>query len=118
MEENNNEDLSSLFGGNTTAIDIFKKLLDPDNIVIKTQTDMDKIRVLLKIKWIAEIKKSINKEKPVMEIFQDEIIPYYLSLMCSLNRQSRTEIINGLKNMNERYIEKEQGLNNLFGGKK
>jgi hypothetical protein len=108
------EGLINLFGSNTTAVDILREMIDPKNIVIKSEVNMEKIRVLLKIKWFSEIKKDSNKNKPVMEIFQDQIIPYYLSLMCSLNRQSRKEVIDAIKDINDKFISNEpKGISNL-----
>jgi hypothetical protein len=113
------EDLSSLFGGgNNSAISILKDLLDQDNIVIKSQVTMKQIRSLLRVKWESERQKPENKTKRPIQIIQDEIVPYYLALKCSYLRKSRSELLDALKQLNEKFIEKEQGmLPGVNGGK-
>jgi len=113
---NGEEDLSSIFGSNTSAIDIMKDMLRQDNIFIKSQVNLKQMRSMCKIAWLAELRKPENKEKNKMVLFQEKIFPLYLALKCSLNRQSRTEILDALKTMNPKFIESEGNLLNMFNG--
>jgi hypothetical protein len=111
-------DLSSLFGGSGSPIDILSKLLEQDNIYIKSQQNMKQIKIICKTRWLAEIKKEENKDKTGMQILDEKIIPLYLMLMCSYKRRSRTEIIDAIKNLNDKLMPQTEGvIPSMMGGK-
>lgn len=101
-----------LFGGDSnTAIDVLSNLLNKEDIELKSDLTMQQVKVLLQIKWFKEISKKENLDKSPMEILQEFIIPYFLALMCSVERKSRKEVIEAIKDMNEKFMQPESILN-------
>ena len=79
---------------------------------------MKQIKLLCNIKWKAELKNPENKNKYPIQIFDEKIMPYYMELKCSYKRKARLEIIDAIKNINDKYLNKEVGvMSSIMGGK-
>lgn len=97
--------LDSLSGGEQpTPIDVLLELLNTENIELKTDLNMTQIKVLFQAKWFTDLLKEENKDKDPYEIFQDCLI-YFMQLMTSLKRQRAKEIIEGIKDMREKFMD-------------
>lgn len=93
-------------GGQKSPIDVLNTLLDSVDIELKTDLSLDQIKVLVIVRWFSELSKEENKEKNPYTIL-DDVLLYYLKLMCSLDRKSRTEIIEGIKDLKKEFFEIE-----------
>lgn len=104
-----------LMGDDTSnPVDVLKSLLEKDNIELKTQLSMSKIKVLTQLKWFSVIE---NSENVSLDTQLSEVIEYYLALLVSLKRKSREETIKGLSEMREALLQEDLALRQI-GGKK
>ena len=111
------ESLSSLFGNNESAITILQKLLESDDVELKTDINNKAIWTLARVKWYSERQKKENINKSGMEILSDIVIPYILKLKISNNRKSRTEIVQAITNLNKDLGNKGSSLIDEFSKK-
>lgn len=98
----------------SNPVDVLKSLLEKDNIELKTQLSMSKIKVLTQLKWFSVIE---NSENVSLDTQLSEVIEYYLALLVSLKRKSREETIKGLSEMREALLQEDLALRQI-GGKK
>lgn len=97
LDDKTGNPLENLFGGNkSNQIDALLELITTNNIEIKTDLNITQIRILTQVKYYKLLEE--YPEKSSMEILS-EVVEYYLTLMCSLKRKSRQEVIDGLKQM-------------------
>lgn len=85
-----------------SSVDVLNNLTMPEFINMKTDLQMKAIRKLLEVKYFELRLKGIAD----VEIL-GELMEYYKELMVSYNRSGRKEIITGIANMRDRYVEEE-----------
>lgn len=90
-----------------SPIDVLVKMLDPEDVIMKTDVNMTQIKICCHLKYLAELEKDENKFKTGLEIFLDEVIPYFFMLMVSLKRKSREESIKGISEMKEKFMDQQ-----------
>lgn len=106
-----------LMTGNNDSnpVKVLEKLLDPNNVEMITDLNITQIQVLCQLKWFISANRLENKGKD-LELL-DEILTYYLTLMVSVGRKSREEIIKGISEMKEALFQQESLLNNIRSNK-
>lgn len=92
-----------------SPIDALLKLLEVDDINIKTSLEMPHIRFLMKNRWLYLVKTYPDKEVPEL---MDMLMQYYKELMPSYKGVSRQQIVEGIKEMKSQLL--EGGLQELF----
>lgn len=97
-------------GGNPSVVDILKRLLSDKDIELKTHLEIEQIQVLTQMTWF--ILNEIEPKKDPM-LLQLETIHEYLKLMTSLNRKSRTEIVDAVSNMKKPEFKDSPIINDL-----
>lgn len=95
-------------GGEDSPFKILNSLLDKKNIELKTQLNIEQIRVLTILKWY-QLNAKYPDNEPI-EILNDTM-EYYLQLKTSLNRKGRQEIIKGITEVNKTLLEERNILN-------
>ena len=87
-----------------SSVDVLDSLLNTENIDMKTDLDLGKIKVLCQLKWFSLLKNPFNKTKTAMDLL-DETLEYYKVLMCSLDKNRVNDIIKGISDMKQQFIE-------------
>jgi len=91
-----------------TPIDILQSLISSDDIDMKTDLNINQIKILCKIKWVTlneiESRKPFDQRRDPYELFS-EVIEYFKALMCSNRRLGRKEIIDAIKEMKRELLE-------------
>lgn len=88
-------------------VEVLNKLLDLDQIDIKTDLNIKQIGILCKLRWF-KLVLNPKDDRDSMEKFED-VLEYFKVLMCSNRRKSRTEIIEAVS----KIAEEEEPLRNL-----
>lgn len=101
------------FGGSPSIVDVLKKLLNSKDIEMKTDLEMEQIQVLIQMKWFTLC--YLNPEKEPFEVLL-MTMDYYLQLMTSYNRKSRTEIVTAISNMKKPDFKDSPIINDLNKG--
>lgn len=98
-----------LFGGKEDSpIDVLNKLLDPENIAMKSDFTLTQIGELVKIRYHVNLEKGMEG----VDAFADAI-DYYMQLKVSKGREGRKEIIEGIKEMKEAFLMQEPVIKQL-----
>lgn len=112
---------SMMTGGDTdNAVSVLKQLLDKENIEMKTDLNINQIRVLTQLKLLHLLKEKdpvTQKDRYTAKEALEKTIEHYLMLMVSLRRQSWTQITDAVKSMRPEYAD-QNVLGAAFGGKK
>lgn len=87
-----------------TSIDVLMKLLDQLDIESKTELEMPQIKLLTKAKWFALRSLPDNKNKTAEELLL-ETLEYYMTLKVSYKRKRSGEIIKGLSEMKDIFLQ-------------
>lgn len=98
------ENLGELLGSKKDPMEVLTDLLEKENIELKTHLTIEQIKVLIQLKWHSLIYKKENLDKDPMELLT-EVLDYYLQLKVSLNREGRKEIIKGITEVREKFLE-------------
>lgn len=91
---------------NTT--EVLNKLLDAEQIEIKTDLNITQIKTLVRIRWFM-LNLDLDDQRSKLEKLED-CLTYYKILLCSVDRKSRGEIIDAVKEMGRREEEQTQSL--------
>lgn len=102
-------------GNDSNPVKVLEKLLDPDNVEMITDLNITQIQVLCQLKWFISANRPENKGKD-LELL-DEILTYYLTLMVSVGRKSREEIIKGISEMKEALMSQENLISSIRSNK-
>lgn len=96
-----------------TSIDVLMKLLDQLDIESKTELEMPQIKILTKSKWFALRAMEEHKNKTGEELVL-MTLEYYMTLKVSYKRKRSGEIIKGLSEMKDVFLqamqEQKQGV--------
>lgn len=90
-----------------TSIDILLKLIDKLDIETKTELEMPQIKIITISKWFELRSKEENKNKTKEELMI-KAFEYYMLLKYSYKRKRSEEIIKGLSEMKEIFLEQIQ----------
>lgn len=121
-------------GQQDSAISVLKDLLDDSNIEMKTDLNINQIKVLFQLeldrlitekvtkadvtdksKWTDN---DIGKDKYTAREARQLALVYYLKLMVSAGRQSRKEITDAVREMKDSMIQETLAMAGLMGGGK
>lgn len=105
MKEMSPDTLMSSFQNqqnNSEVVRVLKELFDIKKIKLITDLTDDEIKLITRIRMVAEIKNVDIYDKGITE---------YISMQLSKKRRSRTEIIEALKG----YTQPRTGLQRIFG---
>lgn len=101
------------------AVSVLKQLLNKDDIEMKTDLNINQIKILTQLKLLNLLKEKAadGKDKYTAKEALEMTIEYYLALMVSLRRQSWTQITDAVKAMKPEYSD-QNVIGAAFGGKK
>lgn len=84
------------------AMDVLKDLLKPQNIEMKSDLNDGQIEIITKFNSFAQVSKRFDALLPTLN--------KYMMMKCSLNRQSRGEIVKGISEIKQAILEQENIL--------
>lgn len=99
--------------GKSSIVEVLEKLLDPVDIQLKTDLNINQIRVLTQLKWYSELDKPENRDKDAFTILM-VVMDYYLQLMTSLKRKSRGEVVEAIKEMSKELAMPDSLIGGMF----
>ena len=92
---------SGMFGGGESSnpVDALKQLLNIEDIELKTDLNIQQVKVLTQLYWFSLIKDPANEKVSTQELVQQTML-YYMKLSCSIDRKREKAIVDALSKMN------------------